>query len=177
MVKTTDIVIPEYASSRVLISKYEYYGQRASRVKRYAKLVSDSVQIIKKHNLIKFNPKLILRVGMFANSKNYDGFHHDYHNVIELRPLRDKIYFLQLLCHEMIHSEQHYTGKYKYIHSLSNYAIWKGKKYKFADADISTEEKMNEYLKQPWEKDAYNRQGELACEVMGLLKEKEYELR
>jgi hypothetical protein len=173
MIRSSDIIIPEFAENRILISKHEYYGPNSARVKRYAKLISDAVEVIKTHKLIKINPKLILRIGI--DDRDFQGLHHDKWNVVEVKPISDRAYFLQLVCHEMIHSEQYYTGIYERTHPLCDYGIWKGKRYKFPDFKNIKKMKngLEIYERQPWERDAYNRQGEIACEVMGLIKEKE----
>lgn len=63
---------------------------------------------------------------------------------------------LMTLAHEMVHAKQYVRGQYRGELSRNGKMkrIWLGKQYSVA------------YLKRPWEKEAFRREGELACALL-----------
>lgn len=63
---------------------------------------------------------------------------------------------LMTLAHEMVHVKQYVRGQYRGELSRNGKMkrIWLGKTYSVA------------YLKRPWEKEAFRREGELACALL-----------
>lgn len=69
---------------------------------------------------------------------------------------------LMTLAHEMVHVKQYVRGQYRGELSRNGKAkrIWLGKQYAVA------------YLKRPWEREAFRREGELACALLDMLAQK-----
>jgi len=69
---------------------------------------------------------------------------------------------LMTLAHEMVHAKQYVRGQYRGELSRNGKAkrIWLGKQYAVA------------YLKRPWEREAFRREGELACALLDMLAQK-----
>lgn len=63
---------------------------------------------------------------------------------------------LMTLAHEMVHAKQYIRGQYRGELSRNGKMkrIWLGKSYSVS------------YLKRPWEKEAFRREGELACALL-----------
>lgn len=63
---------------------------------------------------------------------------------------------LMTLAHEMVHAKQYVRGQYRGELSRNGKMkrIWLGKQYSVA------------YLNRPWEKEAFRREGELACALL-----------
>lgn len=162
-IKKTDIglkhLIPEHL---IFVSKDYYYGKQRSKINFLVEILT----IIKKHKVLKFNPFLVFRYGDLGQPM-YNGFYYTNENFLELKYQHDRVNFLTTLCHELVHAEQEFTGK-----TLADNE-WKGKIYKTKETyDISNPKECDEYFNLPWEKEAYRREDELACEVMGLMKAK-----
>jgi hypothetical protein len=170
----SDIVIHNFIDhNNMLIVSKHYHDNLSDKVKKCTKLLVEAVDIIEKHHIIKFIPSIIFKFGVLPKNGNISllGQYTDYGKAnfleLDIKRLRGRTLFLQCLCHELVHSEQKRLGKTEFK-GLTPY--WKGKKYDLVDQleSIENHEKYQEY---PWEKEAYRRQGELACEVMGLLKQ------
>jgi hypothetical protein len=69
---------------------------------------------------------------------------------------------LMTLAHEMVHAKQYVRGQYRGELSRNGKMkrIWLGKQYTVA------------YLNRPWEKEAFRREGELACALIDTLTQK-----
>jgi hypothetical protein len=69
---------------------------------------------------------------------------------------------LMTLAHEMVHAKQYVRGQYRGELSRNGKMkrIWLGKQYSVS------------YLKRPWEKEAFRREGELACALLDELTQK-----
>jgi hypothetical protein len=69
---------------------------------------------------------------------------------------------LMTLAHEMVHAKQYVRGQYRGELSRNGKAkrIWLGKQYTVA------------YLKRPWEREAFRREGELACALLDSIAQK-----
>jgi hypothetical protein len=167
MISVSDIVVREDAPCGGIIASQHYlYGPHGKKVRSHIDLMVDALKVIKDNKLIKYHPEIIFRIG--AVGRKLQAFH--YSGIIEYIELRfepDRAIFLQCVCHELIHSEQHVLGKFKFSKNLM--PIWKGKKYKPVNYLFPDKNSEKYYLNVPWEKEAYRRQDELACEVMGLL--------
>lgn len=68
----------------------------------------------------------------------------------------DTLQSLTTLAHEMVHAKQYIRGQYRGELSRNGKMkrIWLGKSYSVS------------YLKRPWEKEAFRREGELACALL-----------
>ena len=69
---------------------------------------------------------------------------------------------LMTLAHEMVHVKQYVRGQYRGELSRNGKMkrIWLGKQYSVA------------YLKRPWEREAFRREGELACALIDKVAQK-----
>jgi hypothetical protein len=71
--------------------------------------------------------------------------------------------YMLTIAHEMIHAQQFYSGILKHVKTRKGYRLaWNG--------DIGTKgTTRNAYLNQPWEKEAFGRQEEVANQVFNIL--------
>jgi hypothetical protein len=184
MLAKSDVLIQSFldAPNMIVVSKH-YKETLPNKVKTYVSFLKKSVDVVEKHKLIKFVPGMIFRFGSLADDKYFTitGEYCDQGNnnllTLDIKRLRGKTEFLQSLCHELVHSEQKMLGTFEWRRGVYQIPYWKGKKYYWIENEFDSLNNRGKYFEYPWEKEAYRRQGELACEVMGLLKEKQNDSR
>ena len=82
----------------------------------------------------------------------YAGMHFPHSNRIFVDPRGSTMNIITIIAHEMVHAEQHFTGK---MQAGGEFRIWNGKSYRYPRSH-------KEYMSLPWEKEAYARQRGLA---------------
>ena len=86
----------------------------------------------------------------------YAGMHFPNSNRIFVDPRGSTMNIVTIIAHEMVHAEQHFTGK---MQAGGGFRIWNGQEYRYPRSH-------KEYMNLPWEKEAYGRQRALALAAL-----------
>ena len=163
MIKRTDICISKEPA--IYVSRQLVYGERKrpSSVDCAKTVIKKSVPILSK--LLDLPNNLIFRLsrtkGTFSGKYN-----HDERTVwIDPNYAWDRI--LETLAHELVHAEQYNQKRLEAV-----FLAKKGWVYQWnGELSMNKGSTYTSYRKQPWEKEAYNRQKKLADQVCDMLEE------
>ena len=155
-IKQTDV---KMGKGVVLALSSYYHKQYGKDFRALAKLVAKALPIYSKHlNLPK---NLIVRLGPIK-SKTMSGRYHNDSEVAEVEVrFRTVFNLLSVLAHELVHAEQFHSGR---LSLKSEYA--RGWVYYWHGEPVNNKGTTYErYRNQPWEKEAFSRQIEIAMAV------------
>jgi len=121
-----------------------------------ASVINRSVSLFRKY--LTLPPKLRFRVTSLRG--NYHGYYYNDEKLVEIDCKLNKKMVLEVLAHELVHAEQYFTKKLVVLRSTKRGWVhyWNGTKGKKGTT-------YNSYRNQPWEIEAFDRQGDLAAAV------------
>lgn len=157
-IRPTDIKIAPniyVAADCIYNKKKRYYTKTVARVVYHT--------LGKFRTLLNFNRAVVIRICSIKGTT--EGRFYDGSRVAEISYRLGEESALQVLAHELVHAEQYYEGRLRktfdskkgWIHS------WQGCK------NFSKGSTYSAYRNQPWEKEAWGRQEELAKKVREML--------
>lgn len=140
-----------YLAGTCLINKQ--YRNKALDV---AKMVNRSVDLFRKH--LDFPKDLLIRIAPIkgtANGRYYDN------GLVEIDCRLSPIKALEVFAHELVHAEQYKQGRLRKI-----FVMGKGWAHKWhGSLSYNKGTTYQAYLNQPWEKEAFGRERELAMKI------------
>lgn len=164
MIKQTDklvsIMPTIYVSQTVRFNKL-----RADNAARIVKAIENTLPVFKQ--LLDIPNDLKFRICTFKGNRTRGLYANDKKTVC-IAPIAKWEQVMLTLAHELVHAEQFHTGKLSHVKlpRLGYRMAWYG-------SVGSKGTTHNAYLNQPWEKEAFDRQQELADKVLEIL-ETEY---
>lgn len=129
--------------------------------RKYASMIPKIIDATQK--FMKYDPKQKVVFQVFRE-KNVCGQYSLMDRTIYIDPSKrnDPKKFLLDICHELVHAEQHYTGKI-FFDAHDCRVVWNGRMYS------SITYYTDEYKHLPWEVEAYDRQGKIAEKLSWIL--------
>lgn len=102
-----------------------------------------------------------------ATHRKFSGLYYQNSHTILIDPRFSYMPFLEILAHELVHAEQYYDGRLSADFKNGKwYNVWQGKLFPAREFSIKTELSYDEYRNQPWEKEAFGREKDLAKKVI-----------
>jgi hypothetical protein len=142
-----------------------YDGKYRQRTERLVEFTRDACKLYKE--LLNFPEDITITI---KPMKKFAGLYYEDKKKVDLSfKSNPSIPFLEILAHELVHAEQHYTSKIHpvWLEKKRTWAYrWDGKLW---DNDITDYQR---YINQPWEIEAFARQSELALTVWEVLETK-----
>lgn len=147
-------------SCPVYVSLQAYYKHRKdSKIENLVTLVSHTVKELQ--DILDLPQDLKVRIAQFKGRQR--GCYNAGEKTAQVTPVLDANQFLLTLCHELVHAEQFHTGRlgymYNTLHNRYDYS-WNGQ------LNTNRGTTYMAYREQPWEQEAFGRQGELAQKVL-----------
>ena len=144
----------------VYVSLQAYYKHRKdNKIENLVTLVSHTVKDLQ--DILDLPPDLKVRIAQFKGHQR--GCYNPSEKTAHVTPTLDERQFLFTLCHELVHAEQFHTGRLGYMYNtLRN-------RYDYSwNGQLNTNRGTTymAYREQPWEQEAFGRQGELAQKVV-----------
>ncbi len=146
--------IPVYVSLQAFYKHGKDY-----KIENLVTLVSLAVKELQ--DILDLPQDLKVRIARFKGHQR--GCYYASENTAHVTPVLDANQFLLTLCHELVHAEQFHTGRLGYqLNVLRNryYYSWNGQ------INYNRGTTYMAYREQPWEQEAFGRQGELAQKVL-----------
>jgi outer membrane protein assembly factor BamB len=120
---------------------------------RIVEMVKIALPILR--TLLHFDENVTIRVAPIK-ARNTNGRYYAGEKVAEIDCRLSVSKALEVLCHELVHAEQYYTGR----------LAWNGRtQYWNGEASYNRGTTYNAYREQPWEQEAFDRQAKLAKKV------------
>lgn len=152
----------KYVGENTYVSLSSIYNPKLKKSAAEVRhVVRKAVPVLRK--LLDFDEDVKFRIAPIKGK--YSGRYCHSNRMVELDCRMKWDMALEVLCHELVHAEQFHTGKLdtttdKYGRWVS---VWHGNRH---DNKGTT---YNAYRNQPWEKEAFERQAELAKKVNEIL--------
>lgn len=158
MQKTDKYVAPSIAMSLSAI-----YNPKLKKSAEVVKVViENALPVLRK--LLNFDKSVTIRIAPIK-ARNTNGRYYDDSKLVEIdcRLPWDKA--LEVLCHELVHAEQYYEGRLEHVYVAHKGFVhqWNG------SIDFNKGSTYKAYRNQPWEQEAWDRQGKLAEQVNQIL--------
>jgi hypothetical protein len=157
MIKNTDVRVK--SRETIFVSRQLLYGRskRISYVKTAIALIDRSLPEFRK--LLNLPDLLVFRISRMKGK--YAGKYCSGDNVVWLSPLAKWEQLLETIAHELVHAEQYHQKRLSsvFLDRTGWVLQWNG------DLNYSKGTTYNSYRKQPWEIEAFDRQGPLADQI------------
>lgn len=146
----------------IYMSLSAVYTHKAKAVEVYH-TVRRAMPVLKK--IMNIDPDVVIRIAPIK-AKATNGRYWNGSKVAEIDCRLDWNKALEVLCHEMVHCEQYFTGRLQQVPSSRGLVHkWNG------SVDFNKGSTYKAYRDQPWEQEAWSRQAQLCEQVMKALGE------